>query len=233
MTNNPVFLVVEDDEPIRNFICVSLRAQSYTCIETDSGKTAVSLVASHSPDVIILDLGLPDLDGLDVIRTVRPWTRAAIIVVSARERDREKAQALDLGADDYLTKPFSVTELLARVRVALRHQQTGNEESVQALPHFTVGDLTIDSIKRRVALGEKEIHLTPHEYNLLVLLAKNAGKVLTHNYILKEIWGPYSLNDTQSLRVFMANIRRKIEEDPARPRYITTEVGVGYRLADD
>lgn len=232
MDNNPLILVVEDDKPIRNFICVSLKAQGYRYVETHSGQAAVSLAASHNPDIIILDLGLPDLDGLEVIKKVRGWSRAPIIVVSARGQDREKTEALDLGADDYLTKPFSVTELLARIRVALRHLSL-NTQKDDIINNYCVEELKIDFAKRHIFLRDEEIHLTPIEYNILALMAKNAGKVLTHNFIIREIWGTFSGDDNQTLRVFMANMRRKIEKDPASPRYIKTEVGVGYRLADE
>lgn len=233
MDNKLFILVVEDDKPIRNFICVSLEAQGYQCINTQNGKTAVSLVSSHNPDIIIIDLGLPDMDGIDVIAKVRPVTKAPIMVVSARGHEREKVEALDSGADDYLTKPFSVAELLARVRVALRHLNQDSHPENESPAEFIVGELKIDFEKRRVFLSDNEIHLTPMEYKLMVLMAKYPGRVLTHNFILNEIWGTFSGNDTQSLRVFMANIRRKIEKDPAQPKYILTEVGVGYRLADE
>lgn len=233
MENKPVILVVEDDKQIRNFICVSLNIQGYKCIDTDSGKTAISLVASHNPDMIIIDLGLPDMEGIDVIKQVRPVTKAAIIVVSARGLEREKVEALDSGADDYLTKPFSVGELLARIRVAFRHSLQAGQPHNESPVLFAIGELKIDFEKRRVFLANEEIHLTPIEYKLMVLMFKYSGRVLTHKFILDEIWGSSSGNDTQSLRVFMANIRRKIEKEPAQPRYILTEVGVGYRLADE
>ncbi|MCB8817535.1 response regulator [Desulfosporosinus shakirovi] len=233
MDNKPRILVIEDEKPIRNFMCVSLEAQGYKCIDTQHGKTAVSLVSAHNPDIIIIDLGLPDIDGLDVIAMVRPLTKAAIIVVSARGHEREKVEALDSGADDYLTKPFSVVELLARIRVALRHSNQRSQPENQSPAVFLIGDLKIDYEKRRVFLADDEIHLTPMEYRLMALMAKYPGRVLTHKFILDEIWGAFSGNDTQSLRVFMANIRRKIEKEPAQPRYILTEVGVGYRLADE
>lgn len=233
MDNKPLILVIEDEKPIRNFMRVSLEAQGYKCIDAQHGKTAVSLVSAHNPDILIIDLGLPDIDGIDVITMVRPLTKAAIIVVSARGHEREKVEALDSGADDYLTKPFSVVELLARIRVALRHSIQRSQPENQSPAVFLLGDLKIDFEKRRVFLADDEIHLTPIEYRLMALMAKYAGKVLTHKLILDEIWGTYSGNDTQSLRVFMANIRRKIEKDPAQPRYILTEVGVGYRLADE
>lgn len=233
MDNKPLILVVEDDKPIRNFICISLETQGYKVLETQHGKTAISLVSSHNPDIIIMDLGLPDLDGIDVITRIRPVTKATIIVVSARGLDREKVEALDSGADDFLTKPFSVTELLARIRVAFRHMNQASQSEEDTPTLFIIADLKIDFNKRRVLLEDEEIHLTPIEYKLMILMAKYVGKVLTHKFILNEIWGSYSGNDTQSLRVFMANIRRKIEKKPAEPRYILTEVGVGYRLVDE
>lgn len=231
--NRPLILVVEDDKQIRNFLTISLQAQGYGCIETHNGQTALTLAASYHPDIIILDLGLDDIDGLEVIEKVRQWSQVSIIVVSAREQDSMKTQALDKGADDYLTKPFSVTELMARIRVALRHIQQRNDVAAPVQKNYHVGDLLVDFEKHRAFLVNEEIHLTPMEYNLIELMAKHSGKVLTHNYIIKEIWGGYNGTDTQSLRVFMANIRRKIEKDAARPRYIITEVGVGYRLADE
>lgn len=233
LDNKPLILVVEDDKPIRNFIAISLKAQGYGCIEAQSGQTAITMVASYNPDIIVLDLGLSDIDGLEVIQKVRQWSHVAIIVVSARYQDREKAEALDLGADDYLTKPFSVSELLARIKVALRHLQQNRDTDSILQKDYIIEDLKIDFIKRRIFVKDEEIHLTPLEYNLIALMVKYAGRVLTHHFILKEIWGTYSGKDTQSLRVFMANIRRKIEKNPAQPRYIITEVGVGYRLADE
>jgi two-component system KDP operon response regulator KdpE len=233
MENKPLILVVEDDKPIRNFMCVSLEAHGYKCISTENGRTAISLVSTHNPDIIVIDLGLPDIDGTDVIAIVRPLTQAAIIVVSARGHEQEKVETLDSGADDYLTKPFSVAELLARIRVALRHSNQRSRPESDSASCFSTGDLVIDFGKRRVTLANEEIHLTPIEYKIMALMAKYSGKVLTHKFILNEIWGAFSGEDTQSLRVFMANIRRKIEKDPAQPRYILTEVGVGYRLADE
>jgi len=233
MDSRPVILIVEDDKPIRNFICASFEAQNYKCIEAQNGRTAISLVYSYNPDIIVIDLGLPDMDGLEVIAAVRPVSQAAIIVVSARGHEREKVEALDMGADDYLTKPFGAAELLARIRVACRHKGNGQQAEYAAFAEFVIGELKIDFRKRRVLLAGAEIHLTPFEYKLMALMAKHAGRVLTHNFIQNEVWGAFSSDDTQSLRVFMANIRRKIEKDPAQPRYILTEVGVGYRLADE
>lgn len=233
MESKSIILVVEDDRPIRNFICVSLETEGYQYIETHNGKSGISLIASHNPDVVILDLGLPDIDGLEVIEKVRAWSRAKIIVVSARGQEREKVAALDAGADDFLTKPFSIGELMARIRVALRHIEASRNTEGVSTQDFKVGTLEIDYVKRRVCVEHQEVHLTPIEYNILTLMAQNAGKVLTHNYILKNIWGSFTESDTKSLRVFMASIRRKLEKEPAQPRYILTEVGVGYRLAEE
>jgi len=232
MDIKPLILIVEDDKPIKKFMKVSLEAQGYKCIETEFGKVAITLIFSHNPDIIILDLGLPDIDGLNVIDKVRDSTKAKIIVVSARGRESEKVEALDRGADDYLTKPFSVAELLARIRVALRRFNGDDSLQNNFQSSFAVKDLKIDFEKRRVTVSNEEIHLTPMEYKLIELMSRYAGRVLTHKYIVDEIWGSYFDNDSQSLRVFMANIRRKIEKDPAQPQYIITEVGVGYRLID-
>jgi len=229
----PLILIVEDDKPICKFINISLEAQGYKCINTQYGKEAISLVFSHNPDIIILDLGLPDIDGIDVIEKIRPVIKAKIIVVSARGHEREKVTALDCGADDYLTKPFSVAELLARIRVALRHFDQDNNFENELSEVFTVRDLKIDFAKRKVFILDKDIHLTPIEYKMMELMARYAGRVLTHKFIINEIWSNYSDDDTKSLRVFMANIRRKIEKNPAQPQYILTEVGVGYRLIDE
>ena len=233
MDIKPLILIVEDDKPIKRFMKVSLEAQGYKCIETEFGNAAISIVLSQNPDIIILDLGLPDIDGLKVIDKVRKSTKARIIVVSARGREREKVEALDKGADDYLTKPFSVAELSARVRVALRHFNQDNSPQNDELSVFVVKNLKIDFEKRKVIILDEEVHLTPMEFKLIELMSKYAGRVLTHKYIIDEIWGNYFDNDSQSLRVFMANIRRKIEKDPAQPEYIITEVGVGYRLVDE
>lgn len=227
-----LILVVEDDNPISKFIKVSLEAQNYKCIDTNLGSNAISLVYSANPDIIILDLGLPDMDGIDVIKQIRENTKAKIIVVSARGRERDKVEALDMGADDYLTKPFSISELLARVRVGLRNAFTTNN-TIEEKTLFKLRDLEIDYEKRKVFVRGENIHLTPIEYKIIVLMSKYSGRVLTHKFIIKEIWGTYLENETQSLRVFMASIRRKIEKDPAQPEYIITEMGIGYRLVDE
>ncbi|MDP4119816.1 MAG: response regulator transcription factor [Bacillota bacterium] len=230
MTNKSLILIVEDEEAISNFISTILTSNDYHIITTKSGKEAVLLATSHVPDLILLDLGLPDIDGIEVLKNLRQWSSIPIIVVSARAYEIEKVEALDLGADDYITKPFGTSELLARIRNALRHSQ-GNDNSRSGSQVFTVGELKIDYEKRIVKIGEKEIHFTPIEYKIIMLLSKHVGKVLTHAFIMKEIWGPYT-NENQTLRVNMANIRRKLETNPAEPKYIFTEVGVGYRMAE-
>jgi len=232
MNNKPYILVVEDDRPIRNFITASLGAQGFNYIETDKGNEAIALSMSYNPDLIILDLGLPDIDGIEVIAKIREWSKIPIIIVSARENERQKIEALDKGADDYLTKPFGIGELLARVRVSLRHRTTNQAES-ENMDTFKVKDLIVDFNKRRVIINNEEMHLTPIEYKIMALLCKYSGKVLTHNFIIHDIWGSAMGNETQSLRVFMASLRRKIEKNPAQPEYIYTEVGVGYRLIDE
>lgn len=222
-------LVIEDEKAIRNFISATLEIHSYNCLSAENGEQGIILATSHKPDIILLDLGLPDMDGMNIIKKVRTWSNCPIIVVSARSEDRDKIEALDLGADDYLTKPFSVDELLARIRVAIRkmnYDNTKKEESIE----FINGDLKIDYASGCVFIGEEETHLTPIEYKLLCLLAKNVGKVLTHRYILKEIWGTAYESDVTSLRVFMATLRKKIEINCEKNTYIQTHIGVGYRL---
>jgi two-component system KDP operon response regulator KdpE len=221
-------LVVEDEPQMRRFIRSSLTSHGYRLVETETAREAIALASSHNPDLILLDLGLPDGDGLDVTRELRQWSKTPIIVISARGREDDKVVALDAGADDYLTKPFGVNELLARMRVALRHARSAETPSEA----FEFGNLRIDLARRVTTLGEREVHLTPIEYRLLVLLARHAGKVLTHRQILSEVWGPSSANQTHYVRVHMAELRKKIEEDPARPKLIVTEPGVGYRLRD-
>lgn len=233
MENKAVILIIEDDKVIRKFISTSLKTQGYKTIETDKGQDGLSLFMSHNPDIIILDLGLPDIDGLEIIKQIRTWSNKPIVVVSARGQEREKVEALDLGADDYLTKPFGISELLARLRVSLRHSFKLNQENQIDNSVFMLGELKIDFEKRTVELKEENIHLTPTEYKILTLLAQHAGKVLTHNFIMKKVWGTTMGNESQSLRVFMATLRRKIEEEPAQPRYILTEVGVGYRMVEE
>ena len=221
-------LVVEDEKNIRNFISTTLKNSDYKVIECQTGSEALSIATSHCPDVILLDLGLPDLDGIDVLKSLRSWSAVPIIIISARTQETEKVTALDLGADDYITKPFGTSELLARIRTALRHSTKHSPNKV-----FRVKDLLIDFDKRLVSVQNKEVHLTQIEFKLVSLLAQNAGKVLTYDHIITSIWGPYANKNNQILRVNMANIRRKIEENPGDPKYIFTEVGVGYRMIED
>lgn len=228
-----LILLVEDDKTIRKFISTALLTQDYDVKEAITGKEGISIAVSYSPDVVLIDLGLEDMDGIEVIKAIRQFSNIPIIVVSAREQDRDKVEVFDAGADDYLTKPFSIVELLARVRVAFRHSQVEAQQKDDVKSTFEVDKLLIDFDKRKVIVDDVEVHLTPIEYNILSLLAKHHGKVLTHNFIIKEIWGSVIGNETKSLRVFMATLRRKIEKQPANPRYIITEVGVGYRLNDE
>ena len=228
--NKPLILIVEDDKAVRNLMGTTLDIQEYRYHMAKNGAQALMEAVSQRPDVIILDLGLPDMDGVELIKKIRSWSNVPIIVVSARSEDADKVNALDAGADDYLTKPFSVEELLARLRVALRRLQYQNAEQKPEETEFINGDLKIDYVSGCVWLKEKEIHLTSTEYRLLVLLAKNIEKVLTPTFITKEIWGSAWENNIASLRVFMATLRKKIEEVPSQPRYIQTHVGIGYRM---
>ena len=232
MDNKPVILIVEDEEGIANFISAVLKANEYKIIKTDKGKEAIAMTASYSPDLVLLDLGLPDMDGVDVLKTIRAWSTIPIIVVSARGHEREKVEALDLGADDYITKPFGTSELLARIRTGLRHSQKNSDVNSAEIKKITIGELEIDYDKRLVSISGEPVHLTPIEYKIIVLLSRHIGKVLTHDFIIKEVWGPYT-NEIQALRVNMANIRRKLEKNPAAPRYIVTHVGVGYRMVEE
>jgi two-component system KDP operon response regulator KdpE len=231
--NKKLILIIEDDKTIRKFITTALTTQDYNVKEAVTGKEGILLTLSYCPDVILLDLGLGDIDGIDVIKKIRELSNVPIIVVSAREQDREKVEAFDNGADDYITKPFSIVELLARVRVAIRHSQSNYSYDEIAKSTFEFDKLFVDFDKRKVVVQEEEIHLTPIEYDILSLLTKYHGKVLTHNFIAKEIWGSVLGGETKSLRVFMATLRRKIEKQPANPRYIITEIGVGYKLNDE
>lgn len=233
MPYKPTVLMIEDDKNIRSLVHITLTTQGYKSLEAENAMQGLSMVYSHHPDVILLDLGLPDLDGTQVIKRIRENMATPIIVISARGHDHDKVEALDVGADDYLTKPFSMTELLARIRVALRHRLLKGESEEQPPHQFSLDGLVVDFDRHEVFLKGSEVHLTPIEFRLIELLAKYPGKVLTHRYIINEIWGGYSESDHQSLRVFMASIRRKIEENSAKPRYLVTEVGVGYRLKDE
>lgn len=227
-------LIVEDDPGIGKFLKANLTANSYDVVITETAKSALAMISSHCPDCILLDLGLPDLDGNQVIQNVRGWTKIPIIVISARSNEDDKARALDLGADDYLTKPFGTVELLARIRAALRHTRTNLENDEIAMSGcYCVGKLRIDYRKHRVYLDDVDTNLTPNEFKIVALLGKHAGQVLTYKQMLCELWGPSVGSDNKILRVHMANIRRKIEPNPDEPIYIFTEVGVGYRMAEE
>jgi two-component system KDP operon response regulator KdpE len=227
--NDHLVLLIEDEQPIRRFLRVSLTSEGYRVVEATSGEAGMRMAAAQPPDLVILDLGLPGLDGQEVLRRLREWLSAPILILSARDQEKQKIEALDAGADDYLTKPFGVGELLARMRTALRHSYPkGAESSV-----LEIGEVRIDLAARIVHLGGEPVHLTPLEYKLLVLFMRNAGKVLTHRFLLREVWGPLDTRETHYLRVFVATLRRKIENDPAQPKYILTEQGVGYRFATE
>ena len=228
--NKPEILVVEDDRPIRNLISATLETQGYNISTAETGKDAIIAILSKNPGIVLLDLGLPDMDGVDIIRKVRTWSISPIIVISARYEDKDKIEALDAGADDYLTKPFSPNELLARIRTTLRRLNYVQSAQDEKHSTFTNGRLRIDYACGCAYIDDMELHLTPIEYRLLCLMAKNTGKVLTHKYITKEIWGSALESDVASLRVHMATLRKKLEQDPSLPPYIQTHVGVGYRM---
>lgn len=227
-------LIVEDEQSIANLISTVLSTNGYDTMLARSAEEALTMISSHCPDLVVLDLGLPDMDGIEVIRSVRKWSSLPIVVVSARQQEHDKVVALDCGADDYLVKPFGSSELLARIRTAIRHTRTalGNDQLAQT-GKFTTGDLTIDYDKHQVLLRGENAKLTVNEYKIVALLGKYAGKVLTYDFIIRELWGPKARSDNQILRVNMANIRRKIEANPGQPEYIFTEVGVGYRMRED
>lgn len=224
-------LIIEDEMGISSFICAILSSNGYQPLVARNGTQGTAMLYSAAPDLVLLDLGLPDMDGVELIRQVRQWSSIPIIVVSARGREADKVQALDLGADDYITKPFGSSELLTRIRTALRHV-AADRSVTQDRQLVQVKELKVDLGRRQVFLKGKEVHLTQIEYKILELLCRNVGKVLTYEFMLRSIWGPYSISDNQILRVNMANIRRKLEENPADPSYIRTELGVGYRLLD-
>ena len=228
---NPMILVIEDEPALQKFLRITLETQDYKVILAARGEEGLRHAATTLPDVIILDLGLPDMDGIVVTQRLREWSSVPIIVVTARGKDADKVQALDSGADDYLTKPFSVGELLARVRVALRHRAAANSSTGD--PVFELGTLHIDLARRHVQVNGQSVHLTRNEFKLLAVLVKNAGRVLTHQQLLREVWGPGSGNETHYLRVYMNQLRQKLESDAARPKYLLTEPGVGYRLRED
>jgi len=231
VSTEPLVLIVDDELPIRRFLRVSLAGEGYRVVEAATAAEALAQIAAQRPDVVVLDLGLPDRDGLAVIREIREWSSIPIVVLSVRDRESDKVSALEAGADDYLTKPFSVGELLARLRVALRHAAIAGGTADE--PVFATGELRVDVARRQVFVAGQEIRLTPIEYKLLALMVKNAGKVLTHRQLLRQVWGPEYGDENHYVRVYVAQLRRKLEVDPARPRYLRTEPGVGYRLVTE
>jgi two-component system, OmpR family, KDP operon response regulator KdpE len=227
----PLVLVVEDEAQMRTFVRLALNSHGYRVLEVETGREALQQAAAHTPDLLLLDLGLPDMDGLEVTRRLREWSATPVIVISARGQEKQKVEALDVGADDYLTKPFGSAELMARIRVALRHASRSAQDPMTSV--VNIGDLKVDMAKRLVFVGENEVHLTPIEYKLLVALTKHAGMVLTHKQLLDQVWGPGHAHQMQYLRVYMAQLRQKLESNPAHPRYLITEPGVGYRLKSE
>jgi two-component system, OmpR family, KDP operon response regulator KdpE len=229
VTDVPIYILIVEDEPqMQKFLRMSLASEGYRVIEASKGQEGIDLARTHNPDLVLLDLGLPDMDGTDVTKALREWSAKPIIVISARGQEEDKIRALDAGADDYLTKPFATGELMARIRVALRRTAHAGQERPE--PSLKVGELEMNVDKRQVFVSGAEVHLTPNEYKLLTVLMKNAGRVLTHRQLLKEVWGPAYATQTQYLRVYMVQLRHKLERDSARPQYLVTEPGVGYRL---
>ncbi len=226
--NTAIILLIEDERQMRRFLRVTLQSENYTVLEAETAVDGLTRAATGHPDIVLLDLGLPDMDGLTVIEKLREWSVVPVIVISAREQEGDKIKALDSGADDYLTKPFGAGELLARIRVALRHSAPKSQAQGEAM--FIAEDLKIDFLKRQVHRSDEEIHLTPIEYRLLTVLVRNAGRVMTHRQILKEVWGPPYVEQTHYLRVFMNQLRKKIEADSTRPQFLINEPGVGYRF---
>ena len=233
MTHKLSILLVEDEKNICDFISTSLSAQDYRISTAHTGKEALPIITSQCPDLILLDLGLPDMDGMEIIRQVRTWSSVPSIVLSARTQEQEKVRALDLGADDYLTKPIGTSELLARIRTALRHSNRLNTDSPLYKRPFHAKGLTIDFEKHLVSVDGKDVHLTQIEFKIISLLAQNSGRVMTYDTIISNIWGPYADDDNSILRVNMAHIRRKLEQNPAEPQYVFTEIGIGYRMIED
>ena len=232
MLNKIKIMIIEDEDAISNFIATTLKANTYAPLVARSASEALSMIPSNCPDLILLDLGLPDMDGIEILKKIREWSSTPVIVVSARGEESDKVEALDLGADDYIAKPFGTSELLARIRTALRHSMK-NTSGTSTADIFRTKGLMIDFDKRLVSVDGKDVHLTQIEFKIVSLLAKSAGRVLTYDFIITELWGPYAVKDNQILRVNMANIRRKLEKNPASPEYIFTEVGVGYRMVDE
>ena len=228
MSQEATLVLIEDEPEIRRFLKTTLPSHGFRIYEATTGQEGLIEAKTRNPDLILLDLGLPDMDGIEVIRQVRDWTPTPIIVLSAREQEQQKVTALDLGADDYVTKPFGINELLARIRAALRH--ASRPDGTEAESSFTFGDVRVELGRRQVFLADKEIHLTPIEYKLLTTLVRHAGKVVTHRQLLKEVWGPLHVEEGHYLRVYMRQLRNKLETSPANPKYLVTELGVGYRL---
>lgn len=233
MNTKTSVVLIEDEKNICNFISTTLTSQGYKISTAPNAKVGISLITSGCPDLILLDLGLPDMDGIDVIREIRTWASIPIIVISARTQEQEKVLALDTGADDYITKPFGPSELMARIRTALRHSNSLHTDSLLTQRPYRAGGLVIDFEKRLVTLDETPVHLTQIEFKIVSLLAQNSGKVITYDSIISKVWGPYADDNNRILRVNMANIRRKLEKNPAEPHYIFTEIGIGYRMVEE
>ena len=226
-------LVIEDEKSICDFISRTLELNDYKVMTANTGKDGLAIITSQLPDLVLLDLGLPDMDGMDIIRQTREWSGMPIIVISARTQEKEKVNALDVGADDYITKPFGTSELLARIRTAMRHSNKIGSNNQLITKEYRAKDLRVDFDKRRITLDGDEVHLTRVEYKIVSILAQNSGRVITYDALINEIWGPYAGDNNRILRVNMANIRRKLEKNPAEPEYIFTELGVGYRMLED
>ncbi len=226
-----LILAIEDDPPIRRFLRTTLTVQGYELVEAPTAKDGLIQATTRNPDIVLIDLGLPDMDGLDVIRKIREWSQVPIIVLSARGGENDKVEGLDAGADDYLTKPFGVGELMARIRVALRRKERNSAQA--SSPVMSAGPIVVDLDKHQVTVDDVEVHLTPNEYKLLAVLLRHAGKVVTHEQLLKEVWGPSHGDESHYLRIYIHQLRQKIEKDPARPKWLQTEAGVGYRLRDE
>lgn len=226
-------LVIEDEKSICDFISRTLELNDYKVMTANTGKDGLAIITSQLPDLVLLDLGLPDMDGMDIIRQTREWSSMPIIVISARTQEKEKVNALDVGADDYITKPFGTSELMARIRTAMRHSNKIGSNNQLITKEYRAKDLRVDFDKRRITLDGNEVHLTRVEYKIVSILAQNSGRVITYDALINEIWGPYAGDNNRILRVNMANIRRKLEKNPAEPEYIFTELGVGYRMLED
>lgn len=233
MNHKITVLIIEDEKSICDFIAKSLEDEEYKVLTAQTGNEGMQVITSVLPDLVLLDLGLPDMDGMEIIKKTREWTSMPIVVISARTREAEKVEALDLGADDYITKPFGTDELCARIRAAIRHANRTTNSENSSSQSYKAKDLVIDFERRRIFLKEEEIHLTRVEYKIVSILAKNSGKVITYDTLIEQLWGPYADDNNRILRVNMANIRRKLEENPGEPEYIFTELGVGYRMIED